>query len=152
MEGSPQRLDQCLAASLFPPPVLPCCYPPLSPPPSRPLLQKCLQNSASHLVQPQSSPLLPYMVRIALYSAARLPACAALPARLGLAAQPAAAASKTWTPPPPSSCTPRITLALSRPWTGGARWPPGQGWLVWAAATMAAGGSFVLRTERARGR
>ena len=95
----PQRLDQCLAASLSP---LLLYYPVATPSLLfAPLLRKCLQNS--HLLQPQSSPLLPSMARITLYSAARLPACGALPGRLGLATQqPAAAASETWTPPPPS--------------------------------------------------
>ena len=83
-----------------------------SPPFGAPLLRKSLQNSASHLL-PHSSPLLPSMVRITLYSAALLPACGALPGRLGLAAQPAAAASETWPPTPPSACKPQITLLMS---------------------------------------
>jgi len=108
-------------------------------------------------VQPQSPPLLPSMVRIALYSAARLPACAALPARLGLAAQQPHCCSCLQNLHPATSTRllllSGITLALSCPWTWGARWAAGQGWFdLGGAATMAAGGSFVLRTERARGR
>ena len=148
----PQRLDQCLAASLSP---LLLYYPVATPSLLlfAPLLRKCLQNS--HLLQPQSSPLLPSMARITLYSAARLPACGALPGRLGLATQqPAAAASETWTPPPPSpsNCL-RSLWHCPAPRTGGARWEPaGQGWLGLGSSNYGAGGSFVLRTERARGR
>ena len=136
----------------FPPSLL--YYPVATPhPPSRPQLQKSLQNSASHLVQPQSSPLLPSMVRITLYSAARLPACGALPGRLGLAAH-----SLLQLPPKPEH---RLHKAFARlrsrqhcpaPVLEEQGGHPAKGGWVWAAATMAAGGSFVLRSERARGR